>query len=262
MRSTVIPILIVVVVTLPSVAVSSDEAFDAEQQEAARVAANPPVPTEPGLPAFLLRSLRASEIIYFSEFEEDDGGLTATGDWQWGEYAWTGSSDPLVCAGATSPPPAPFSNSRMWGTVLNSCYSPLGNNGFFASCDSDGFEDDSVLTLFVDLTGTDTAYLSWAEWYDVFGNWDWVEVRVNGFQVHTVCDRPYAPPASWGLQTVDISDYTGSVVMIDFRFMASLTTQLSGWYIDNITVTTVPIDPIFYDTFSSGDTSNWSATVP
>ena len=210
----------------------------------------------------LLHSIRASEILYFSEFEEDNGGFTATGDWEWGEYAWTGSTDPMVCAGATTPPPAPFSNSRMWGTVLNSCYSPLGNNGNYAACDSSDFEDDSVLTFFVDLTETDTAYLSWAEWYDVFGVFDWAEVRVNGLVVHQVCNRDYAAPADWALQTFDISAYTGSVVMIDFRFMASLNTQLSGWYIDNVIVTSTPIDPIFYDTFSSGDTGNWSAAVP
>ena len=172
-------------------------------------------------------------IVYFSDFEANNGGLVGTLDWEWGTYAWVGSN----CGGGTEPP-GPHSGTSMWGTVLNNCYNNLGNNAGYATCTNSNPADDSILTLSVDLTGLPDATLSWWEWYDLFSNWDWAEVYANGTRVFPHCESSYTAPTAWVQQTVNLTPFVGGVVTIEFHMMASTVVNYSGWYLDDVSVTT------------------------
>ena len=199
------------------------------------------------------------DLLYFSDFETDDGGLTGTRDWQWGEYAWPATTN---CFGAESHPPAAFSGTKMWGTVLNDCYGDLGNNDDYGSCTNDDPADDSVLSIALDLTGETTAWVSWAEWNDVFLPFDWIEVRANGVVIGQACGIDFVAPEQWVENALDISAVSGQVVTISLHMMASALINRSGLYIDDVAVTRFDPRALFVDGFESGDTTMWSSVQP
>jgi hypothetical protein len=178
---------------------------------------------------------QGGEVFFFSNFEGSNGGLYSTRDWEWGNYAWNGTGD---CTTEIAPPSA-HSGTGMWGTILNGCYNGLGNNQGYSDCNNTGPGDDSVLSFTVDLRDTSSAYLSWWEWYDLFSVWDWAEVYVNGEVVFQHCEPSYVIPTAWERQVVDISSYTGATVTIEFHMMASTVVNKSGWYLDDIAVTSL-----------------------
>jgi kynurenine formamidase len=47
----------------------------------------------------------------------------------------------------------------------------------------------------------------------------------------------YSPPTGWFQRTIDLSAHSGGFADVAFHFMASSTTNLAGWYIDDISVT-------------------------
>ncbi len=187
--------------------------------------------------------------VFFSNFDTDNGGLTGTLDWGWAaSYAWSGAS----CDGVNSPPAAPYSGTGMWGTVLNDCYSNLGNNAGYSSsgaCNNTTPADDSILALSVDLTGYTAATLTWYEWYDLFSYWDWAEVRVNGASVFMHCETTYVAPTAWVLRTVDLTPYVGGVVTIEWHMMASTVVNRAGYYVDDVLVDGTPV-PVELQSFS------------
>ena len=178
--------------------------------------------------------------VYFSDFEGTDGGAVGTLDWEWGTYSWSGAG----CGSTPAPPVGPYSGTDMWGTVLNDCYTNIGNNGGYDSggnCNSTDPSDDSILTFTVDLTGLSEAWLYWWEWYDLYSYFDWAEVRVNGTVVFQHCESSYVPSTAWAEQEVDISAFTGGVATIAFHMMASTVVDRAGWFIDDVLVSDVQI---------------------
>ena len=202
------------------------------------------------------------DVLFFAEdFDTDDGGLVPSLDWQWGDaYAWAGT-----CS-TSSPPPAAHSGGGMWGTVLNNCYNNLGNNSGYDSCNNTNPADDSILSFQVDLTTTGSAQLCWWEWPDLYLPWDWGQVMANGDVVFEHCGGSYSAPTQWQQQCVDLANYAGQMVDIEFHMMASTVVERAGWYIDDLQVfhgsdcTSGP--EIFADGFESGDTSMWSLSTP
>jgi len=189
-------------------------------------------------------------IIYSSNFDSDNGGLTASVDWEWGAaYAWTGAN----CTGTFVNPTAAHSGTGMWGTVLNGCYHNLGNNQGSASggaCNNTNTSDDSVLTLTVDLTNyAAPATLTFWEWFDVFTYFDWTEVRVNGTSALLHCEPSYVAPSAWLQRTVNLAPYTGGVATIEWHMMASAVVDKSGWYVDDVEVAGTPV-PVELQTLS------------
>jgi len=176
--------------------------------------------------------------LYFSDFESDNGSMEGTLDWVWGEYAWDGTG---CYSGNATPPPSAYSGSHMWGTSLNTCYQNRGNNDGYDTCNNTNPADDSILSFTVDLTGAGAVELSWWEWYDVFMEWDWGEVYVNGEVVFQHCGHNYVQPTAWVQQTVDLSPYAGAPVTIEFHMMASSVVNYAGWFIDDVMVA-VPIN--------------------
>jgi hypothetical protein len=184
-------------------------------------------------------------VAFFSDFEANNGGLAPTLDWEWGTFAWAGSAS---CSGGV-PPAAPYSGSNMWGTVLNDCYSNLGNNTGYNTCVNGNTADDSVLSLTVDLSGYTDAQLSWWEWGDLYLNWDWGEVYVNGTAVFQHCGTGYVAPVAWVQQVVDLTAYAGGSVTIEFHMMSSTVVAYSGWYVDDVEVSGTPV-PVELQSFS------------
>lgn len=185
-------------------------------------------------------------VVYFSDFEADNGGLAPTLDWEWGTFAFVAGAG---CSGSIVPPAAPYSGSNMWGSVLNDCYNGLGNNGGFGTCANDITAADSVLMLTIDLSGYTDAQLSWWEWLDLYMDYDWGEVYVDGTVVFQHCGTGYTAPTAWVQQVVDLTPYVGSTVTIEFHQMASTVVNYSGWYIDDLEVTGTPV-PVELQSFS------------
>ncbi len=186
--------------------------------------------------------------VFFSNFDSDNGGLTGSRDWAWGTaYAWSAVS----CDSTPAPPAGPYSGAGMWATVLNTCYSNLGNNQGSGSgtCSNTNTTDDSILSLTVDLSAYTAATLTWYEWLDVFSYFDWTEVRVNNTSVSTFCPSSYAAPTAWVQQAVDLTPFAGGSVTVEWHFMASTVINRAGWYIDDVLVDGTPV-PVELQRFS------------
>jgi hypothetical protein len=202
------------------------------------------------------------DVLFFAEdFDTDDGGLVGTRDWQWTDaYAWAGT-----CS-TSAPPPAAHSGGGMWGTVVNGCYNNLGNNSGYDTCNNSAPGDDSILSFQVDLTTTGSAQLCWWEWPDLYLPWDWGQVYANGDVVFEHCGGSYAAPTQWEQQCVDLANYAGQVVDIEFHMMASTVVERAGWYIDDLEVfhgsDCIGLGGLFADDFESGGTAAWAQTVP
>ena len=212
--------------------------------DAAMIAVSPQIIGEPIPHPDAYGASRA--VIYFSDFEADNGGLTPALDWEWGTYAWVGGG---TCGGINAPPAAAYSGTNMWGSVLNTCYNNLGNNTGYDTCVNGNPSDDSILSLTVDLTGYTDAQLSWWEWPDLFLDWDWGEVVVNGTPVFQHCGGGYVAPTAWVQQVVDLTPYVGASVTIEFHMLSSGVVAYAGWYIDDLDVSGTPV-PVELQSFS------------
>lgn len=179
-------------------------------------------PTPFDLPSQHSNLDRQAVVIYSSDFESDDGGWVSGGfgDWEWGTFvAGVGSG----CDSAGQPEPAAaYSGTQCWATNLDGCYTNAGAT----STMSQTFD-------FSALTGT--IELSFQTWYHVFGNFDYIEIFVNGTQVwlHDSSN----PTADWGEVIVDLSSYAGNAsVDIEFSLYATSVVNRSGWYVDDIQI--------------------------
>jgi hypothetical protein len=232
--------LILIACTGLVLAASSGLAVSPEEQAEIAAAAAVPAPTgvigEPVPHPDALGASRA--VVFFSDFEGDNGGLTPSLDWEWGTFAWVGGG---TCSSTIAQPAAPFSGTNMWGTVLNTCYNNLSNNSGYDTCINGNTGDDSILSLTVDLTGYTDAQLSWWDWPDIFLNWDWGEVYANGAVVFQHCGTGYTAPTAWVQRVVDLTAYVGAQVTIEFHMMSSGVVAYSGWYIDDLEVSGTPV---------------------
>jgi hypothetical protein len=124
----------------------------------------------------------------------------------------------------------------MWGTVLDECYSPLGNNA--DPCQNADIHDDSVLNLKAKIPSTFTkARLSYWEWADYFLSFDWSEIRIDGKVLKQTCKGSLTTPPEWTKQIIDISSHIGQTITVSFHFMASGVVNQAGWYLDDIAIT-------------------------
>jgi hypothetical protein len=170
---------------------------------------------------------------FFLDFEKDNGGLVGNKDWEWGQLAFKAGTN---CDGTPTPPTAALSGTRVWGTKLNDCYSPLGNAS--SACANASKTDDSVLTLSFTIPASLTdAYLVYWEWTDYFLNFDWSEVYVQGTVTRQHCTGGYTKPTNWVRRVLNLKQQIGKKVTVEFHFMATTVVQYAGWYIDNLSVT-------------------------
>jgi hypothetical protein len=173
----------------------------------------------------MLPVIASGAVIYSSDFEADDGGWDATadwdpvGDWEWGDYR----IDDYV--GGYNPPPAPYSGSKLWGTVLHGDYTNSGGSSF--------------LSQTFDLTGYTDVEMSFANWAEVFYSFDTAELYINGDLVY---ERDTdAAPTDWEIITIDMSAYDNMAgVEVVFELYATTVVERAGWYIDDVMITGVP----------------------
>ena len=161
--------------------------------------------------AFALSSTAFGQ--YFSDFEADNGGWAATGDWEWGS--------PTGFAGAPfggAEPVGGFSGDNAWGTIIGGAHNP---------------STTSNLTQSFTLPAPGT--LTFWEYSESGGNtFDMASVLVNGTE-------EYLSDGNSGLAWRQVSiDVPAGSVDVDFQFVATGVVERVGWYIDDVSITAVP----------------------
>ena len=168
--------------------------------------------------------------LYFSDFEDNDGLLTGTSDWQWGI--------------STYGPDSAHSGERLWATGLGTNYS---NNS-----------DSRLTTPEIVLPGmAPYINLSFWHWYNTESFWDGGNVKLSTGGPFTVIEPvggypedavssgnrgiPDEPAYSgwsdgWRKALFDLSTYTGDTVQLMFHFGSDASITEPGWYLDDIWV--------------------------
>ncbi len=146
-----------------------------------------------------------------------------------------------------------WSSSGLWHPVSEEDQygdSKSGSNSMWYGQDSTGNYDTGSrttgdLTLnSVDLTGVDNAELSFAHWFETEnheGEYDLCKVKVNGEQVYykDASDENVGSEGNFVTENIDISDYAGQTVDIEFTFdsVDDYDNAYQGWYIDDVAIT-------------------------
>ncbi|AJD92447.1 hypothetical protein JMA_31300 [Jeotgalibacillus malaysiensis] len=122
-----------------------------------------------------------------------------------------------------------------------------------------GAEDDSELIFSADLTGTDSATLTFDHLYDIEEQWDYGVVQISTDNGETwtslenentrtdVAEGGYptimenvpgftGKVDEWTSESFDLSAYAGQEVLVSFRYMEDWAYSHEGWYIDNVQV--------------------------
>ncbi|MFC4800061.1 immune inhibitor A domain-containing protein [Neobacillus sp. GCM10023253] len=123
-----------------------------------------------------------------------------------------------------------------------------------------GDEVDHKMITTVDLTGKASATLDFDAWYNIEKDWDYamVQVSTNGGKTwkslssgltSTTLD-PNGYPAikenlpgytgssnGWVHETIDLSEFAGKEIKLQFRSMTDWATNLDGFFVDNVKVT-------------------------
>lgn len=182
-------------------------------------------------------SAMAQLTIYFSDFENDDGGWVNSGTGNHpGDWEWEPNYDASNYTGAFVPPASAFSGTGMWGTIM---FDDHTNSGEF-----------NILSQTFDFTGFVDVELSFASWSNLFTPFDFTEVRVNG-DLLAGSDGSGAPQllandngssgTTWVQESIDLSAYDGlASVEIEFRMFATTVVNRAGWYIDDVHITGIP----------------------
>ena len=165
---------------------------------------------------------------YFYNFESNDGGWIKSASWSpyIGDWEWTNTYNVAnyVYGGyptSEKPPLTAYSGTGLWGTKM---YTPYTNAG--------GFSRLSKIHNFSSLTNPT---ISWRSWEQVFGSFDYCQLRVNGNLVWGP-SWDYAAPL-WRLREVDLSAYSGlPSVNITFEMYATTVVNYAGWYIDDVLI--------------------------
>lgn len=160
--------------------------------------------------------------LYFSDFEADNGGWTASGFASW-EHGVIVPGVYEGCDTVPSPEPSgPYSGVNVWGTNLNGCYANANS--------------DTILGQTFDFsTISPPIRLSWQHWYHVFETFDWTIARVNGTQLWR---SPNSTASNaWLPQSHDLSAYAGNPsVNIEFLLHATTVVNRMGWYVDDVQI--------------------------
>ncbi|WP_221568140.1 immune inhibitor A domain-containing protein [Alkalihalobacillus sp. TS-13] len=123
-----------------------------------------------------------------------------------------------------------------------------------------GDEIDHTMVTEVDLTNATNATLDYDVWYNIESNWDYgmVQVSTDGGETWNSLSTPSTTsdivedgyPAikenmpgytgssdGWMHETIDLSEYAGQTIQLQYRYMTDWGTTLDGMYVDNVTVT-------------------------
>nr|WP_200865963.1 immune inhibitor A domain-containing protein [Thalassobacillus devorans] len=140
--------------------------------------------------------------------------------------------------------------------------------GEFEYYSNKGNEIDHKMFTTIDLSGASTATLDFDLWYDIEKDWDFgmVQISTDGGETweslgsdRTVNEiHPQGYPAikenlpgytgnsnGWVHESIDLSAYTGQEIKLQFRYMTDWATNLTGFYVDNVKVTTGAEEVLF-----------------
>ena len=135
-----------------------------------------------------------ADLLYFSDFEADDGGWRATASWDpIGDWEWTNTYDGSQYNGVGAAPLNAYSGTGLWATV------PLG--------DYTNSGGETFLSQTFDFTGWSGTSLSWYNWTNAFYDWDTAKVYVNGAMIWDYGWYNDAP--TWEYVSIDLFDYDG-----------------------------------------------------
>ncbi|MDR4888259.1 immune inhibitor A [Fredinandcohnia sp. QZ13] len=132
-----------------------------------------------------------------------------------------------------------------------------------------GDEADHKMVANIDLTGKTSATLDFDAWYNIEQDWDFAMVQVStdggktweSLSTNRTTDviHPSGYPAikenlpgytgssnGWVHESIDLSDYAGQKIQLQFRSMTDWATNLDGFFADNITVK-ADADVVFSD---------------
>ncbi|MCB9126390.1 MAG: hypothetical protein H6638_00515 [Ardenticatenales bacterium] len=208
----------------PSVTATTEPTATVTTEPTVTATAEPTVSATATPPAGQCSSGGPPTVLYFNDFETDDGGWTESGfgDWEWGEVVVPGDDE--NCGATNYPePPGAYSGTNAWATNLNGCYSNSGAT--------------STISRTFDFSNVEgPIMLSWWEWYNIFGSFDTGAVLVNGTPLYTIVTS--TPTADWQQVMLDLSAYAGNAsVTVEFQLSATTVVNRYGWYIDDVSVT-------------------------
>lgn len=152
---------------------------------------------------------------YFQNFEQDQLGFTSGGEgntWAWGV--------------PTSGPGSAFSGEKVIATNLEGSYAANSNAYLVAPP--------------IDLTDApDGALLTFKHWYDFENNIDFGKVYIATEDNDFVFEEALSftgTSGDWKTQYVDLREYGGQRVFVQFNVTSDNSVQKAGWYIDDFAV--------------------------
>lgn len=160
------------------------------------------------------------EVVFGTDFEDDEGGFTTGGDknnWEWGVPA--------------SGPGAAFSGDKVWATNL------AGDYLSYADC--------WLLSPPIDLQGHQSAVLEFAHWYETEARWDhaYVELSNDEGESWNRVESYDGSSNGWDLVTVALNEYADETILVRFRLVADVSNNRAGWYIDDFYIIDGETDP-------------------
>jgi len=152
-----------------------------------------------------------SHLYHSWDFDGGDGGFganTPPGQWEWGDLVATPDS-----------PPAAHSGTRLWATNLSGNILVEPSDHYLTK----------ALTLPSDPRGI---RLQWWDWWDGDGL-DAGYVSVNGTVLYGIGSDQH----SWQRHTVDLSNWQGEMVDIEFYYQAGGSSPGgAGWYLEDVSI--------------------------
>ncbi|SCZ06378.1 bacillopeptidase F [Paenibacillus polysaccharolyticus] len=152
---------------------------------------------------------------YLQDFEADQLGFTTGG---------TGST--WVWGAPVSGPKAAYSGEKVIATNLQGTYLPNSNAYLLAPP--------------IDLTESpEGALLTFKHWYDIENNLDFGKVYIASEDNDYVFEELLSytgTSGGWKTQYIDLRDYAGQQVFIQFNLTSDASVQKAGWYIDDFAV--------------------------
>ncbi|MDQ0254789.1 bacillopeptidase F [Evansella vedderi] len=152
------------------------------------------------------------DYIFYSNFEDDDGGFTPGGDdnhtWEWGI--------------PTVGPDSAYIGEKLWATNLS------GNIR--------AQEDSWITSPEIELTSVDTAELNFALWHNVNNNWTFGYVEVSKDDGDSWDElMEFTGEADWHEVNLSLNDYVGETIELRIRLDGSAVAR-PGIYVDHFGV--------------------------
>ncbi|WP_176371460.1 S8 family serine peptidase [Litchfieldia alkalitelluris] len=154
------------------------------------------------------------EVLFHTDFNEDDGGFTTDGtnnSWEWGT--------------PTSGPGEAFTGDNLWATNLDGDY----NNN----------EDSWIVSPEIDLSPElSTAELNFTYWQNIENNWDfgYVEVTTDGGDTWDTLETYTNVFEYWETDEISLNEYIGETIQFRFALDTDGSVTRTGWYIDDVYV--------------------------